>query len=147
MKFFAIRFYGECVGGADEAKLTSLLISGEGHSNTCNNIGHTLCTNHNGGKECVGVAGSDYLYRVVQHDESSKSSFSFEVLFSYCTVSMERSSSLKRCLKFYLCFLLFPKNSNLHRKGKLRSENSKVLFYKQLSLPSFRRKRWIYRMV
>ena len=73
MKFFAIRFYGECVGGSDEALLEEMLRTGRGLSNKCNNIYHDKCENHNGGKECVGVANADYLYRVVQNDESSRS--------------------------------------------------------------------------
>ena len=72
MKFFAIRFYGECVGGMDEAKLTDMLKSGKGKSNACNNIYHSTCNDHSGGKECVGMANADYLYRVVQNDENSK---------------------------------------------------------------------------
>ncbi|XP_066920815.1 SCO-spondin-like isoform X2 [Clytia hemisphaerica] len=71
MKFFAIRFYGECVGGMDEAKLTQMLRSGEGKSNACNNIYHSRCEDHSGGKECVGQANADYLYRVVQNDENN----------------------------------------------------------------------------
>ena len=73
MKFFAIRYYGVCVGGADEQQLTDLLKNSRGRSNTCNNIDFGMCTNHNGGKECVGSQTSDYLYRVVQHDEQSRS--------------------------------------------------------------------------
>jgi len=69
-KFFAIRFFGECVGGSDEGVLEETLKSGKGLSNACNNIHHDKCDNHNGGTECVGMANADYLYRVTQANEN-----------------------------------------------------------------------------
>ena len=67
--YFAIRYWGECVAGGQDAKLAALIKSGDGISNNCANVNFGECTDHNGESECAGRANAEYMYSVTSGTE------------------------------------------------------------------------------
>lgn len=69
LKYFAIRYYGECVGGKDEKGLENLLQNER--SKECANTKFLQCDNHVDGSECAGKGNAEYIYQLTSNDEKT----------------------------------------------------------------------------
>uniref|UniRef100_A0A7M5TX24 Hemicentin-1 n=1 Tax=Clytia hemisphaerica TaxID=252671 RepID=A0A7M5TX24_9CNID len=88
LRYFAIRYWGECWGGKDTNALDELVTKGHGASTKCANVDYQQCTDHSGGTECVGQEFAEYMYLITdESDTSVNGGYTEWTEFSKCSLT------------------------------------------------------------